>query len=129
MDGIRSTEVTFPKSRRIKRPITLKVAVAHEIRNARKILDGLRQKELQLDFVEVMACPGGCLGGGGQPIPTNAEVRKKRMQAIYARDKILPIRKSHENPAVQAIYQEFLQEPGSQLTEKLLHTKYYKWSK
>ena len=124
MEGMRLAEITFPKSKCLIKPITIKVAVVHEIKNARAVLENLRKGKIELDFVEVMACPGGCLGGGGQPIPTNTEVRKKRQQAIYRRDKELPIRKSHENPAVQTVYKEFLHEPGSPLAEKLLHTSY-----
>jgi NADH-quinone oxidoreductase subunit G/[NiFe] hydrogenase diaphorase moiety small subunit len=72
-----------------------------------------------------MGCPGGCLGGGGQPIPTSPEIRKARAMAIYAEDSAYPIRKSHENPDVLKIYQEFLTEgPCSHLSHKLLHTHY-----
>jgi len=71
-----------------------------------------------------MACPGGCLGGGGQPIPTNAEIRDKRAKAIYEEDAWKPIRKSHENPEVQKIYKDFLGEPLSEVSHHLLHTKY-----
>jgi NADH-quinone oxidoreductase subunit G/[NiFe] hydrogenase diaphorase moiety small subunit len=80
-------------------------------------------------FIEFMACPGGCLGGGGQPIPTNAEIRAKRAEAIYAEDSRYGdqgrARKSHENPAVLRLYQEFIPEgPCSPLSHKLLHTHY-----
>jgi NADH-quinone oxidoreductase subunit G/[NiFe] hydrogenase diaphorase moiety small subunit len=78
-------------------------------------------------FIEFMACPGGCLGGGGQPIPTTPEIRKLRAKAIYAEDESLTLRKSHENPHVVQIYEEFLTEgPGGHLSHKLLHTYYTK---
>nr|WP_028841197.1 iron hydrogenase small subunit [Thermodesulfobacterium hveragerdense] len=71
-----------------------------------------------------MCCPGGCIGGGGQPIPTTVEAREERIKGIYERDKKLPIRKSHENPEIKAIYQEFLKEPLGEKSHKLLHTHY-----
>ncbi|MDP8218395.1 MAG: iron hydrogenase small subunit, partial [Candidatus Theseobacter exili] len=75
-------------------------------------------------FVEIMACPGGCIGGGGQPIPTNMEIRKKRTKAIYSEDEHMARRKSHENPEVIAIYNDFLDKPNSHKSHKLLHTGY-----
>jgi iron only hydrogenase large subunit-like protein len=75
-------------------------------------------------FIEVMACPGGCIGGGGQPIPTNMDIRKKRAEAIYAADSSLPLRKSHENPEVVQLYNEFLHEPLGHESHHLLHTHY-----
>jgi len=77
-------------------------------------------------FIEVMSCPGGCLGGGGQPIPTNPEIREKRLQALYAEEMGLEIRKSHENPEVITLYQDFLEEPLSEKAHDLLHTHYLK---
>lgn len=77
-------------------------------------------------FIEVMACPGGCIGGGGQPIPTNEEIRKKRAEAIYAEDMSMAVRKSHENPEIIKIYKEFLKEPLGEVSHKLLHTTYKK---
>ena len=76
-------------------------------------------------FIEFMGCPGGCLGGGGQPIPTSPEIRAKRAKAIYAEDAAYEIRKSHENPAVAEIYNKFLTDgPCGKLSHKLLHTRY-----
>jgi iron only hydrogenase large subunit-like protein len=75
-----------------------------------------------------MCCPGGCIGGGGQPIPTNWEIRGKRAMAIYEEDKRLPKRKSHENPFIDMIYKEFLKEPLGEKSHHLLHTKYKKRS-
>jgi NADH-quinone oxidoreductase subunit G/[NiFe] hydrogenase diaphorase moiety small subunit/NADP-reducing hydrogenase subunit HndD len=123
--GIKTTEITIPKSRCLAKEMKIKVAVAHEIRNAKKIVEMIKEGECDFDFVEVMACPSGCLGGGGQPYPVNEKIRAKRRKAIYERDKGLPIRKSHENPEVKELYEDFLQEPGGHLSEKLLHTKYF----
>jgi NADH-quinone oxidoreductase subunit G/[NiFe] hydrogenase diaphorase moiety small subunit len=111
---------------------TLKVAVAHGTANAKKIMEDIKAggKFSQCHFIEFMACPGGCLGGGGQPIPTNEEIRKKRAQAIYAEDQSLELRKSHENPHVVQVYEEFLKEgPCGHLSHKLLHTHYTKRGK
>ena len=102
----------------------LRVAVVHEIRNARKLLEDIKAGRAQYDFVEVMACPNGCIGGGGQPQPTNKFVRYARIEAVLERDKNMAVRKSHENPAVKKIYKEFLGSPGSEKAEELLHTKY-----
>ena len=129
MDGIKEAEITIPKGKCNLKPIKLKVAVAHEIRNAKKILESLEKGECDYHFVEVMACPGGCLGGGGQPIPTNQKIRKKRMEGIYKRDKDSPIRKCHENPAIKKIYEEFLKKPGGEMSEKYLHTHFTDRSK
>jgi iron only hydrogenase large subunit-like protein len=73
-----------------------------------------------------MACPGGCIGGGGQPLPVNREILQKRIDAIYQEDASLQCRKSHENPIVNQIYDEFLDKPLSKKAEKLLHTKYFR---
>ncbi|MFB3880917.1 MAG: NADH-dependent [FeFe] hydrogenase, group A6 [Armatimonadota bacterium] len=104
--------------------ISLNVAVAHGLANARKLLDQVRSGEANYHFIEIMCCPGGCLGGGGQPVPTNPEVRKKRAEAIYRADRELPIRKSHENPSVQQLYAEFLGKPLGHKSHELLHTHY-----
>lgn len=105
----------------------LKVAVAHGTANAKKVMEDIKAggKFSECHFIEFMACPGGCIGGGGQPIPTNEEIRKKRAEAIYAEDESLDLRKSHENPHVIKLYEEFLKEgPCSHLSHKLLHTHY-----
>ena len=99
----------------------LKVAVAHTLKNAEELL----KRADEYAFIEVMACPGGCIGGGGQPIGTTNAVRKKRMAALYRLDASLPLRKSHENPEVQAIYQNFFVKPLSQRAHDLLHTHYH----
>ncbi len=106
--------------------VELKVAVAHGLINARTIMDQVVKGESPYHFIEIMACPGGCIGGGGQPIPTNAEIRKKRTEAIYAEDEGKVLRKSHENPEIKQIYKEFLKEPLGHKSHELLHTKYRK---
>jgi NADP-reducing hydrogenase subunit HndD len=106
--------------------VELKCAVAHGLINAKQVMDSIKAGEADFHFVEIMACPGGCLGGGGQPIPTNPEIRKKRAEAIYAEDANLTLRKSHENPEVLKLYKDFLGEPLGELSHHLLHTKYTK---
>jgi len=108
---------------------TLKIAVAHGTANAKKIMEDIRVggKFSECHFIEFMACPGGCLGGGGQPIPTNSEIRKKRAEAIYAEEEGLEYRKSHENPHIVKLYEDFLTDgPCNHLSHKLLHTTYTK---
>jgi len=102
----------------------LKVAIAHGLVNANKLAKAVSTGKASYHFIEIMACPGGCIGGGGQPIPTNIDIRKKRMEAIYMEDTGMPIRKSHENPEVVAIYKEFLIEPNGHKSHELLHTHY-----
>jgi NADH-quinone oxidoreductase subunit G/[NiFe] hydrogenase diaphorase moiety small subunit len=111
---------------------TLKVAVAHGTANAKRIMEDIKEggKFSECHFIEFMACPGGCLGGGGQPIPTTEEIRKKRAQAIYAEDESLSVRKSHENEHVETLYDKFLNDgPCGNLSHKLLHTHYTKRGK
>lgn len=104
--------------------VVLKTVVAHGLTNAKKVMDVVKSGKADWHFIEIMACPGGCIGGGGQPIPTNEEIRKKRAEAIYREDANKKIRKSHENPEVIAIYKEFLDEPNSHKAHELLHTHY-----
>jgi len=106
--------------------VELKCAIAHGLVNAKQVMDKVKSGEADYHFIEFMACPGGCLGGGGQPIPTNPEIRKKRAEAIYAEDGDLPIRKSHENPEIKKLYKDFLKEPLGEVSHRLLHTKYTK---
>jgi len=105
--------------------VDLKVAVAHGLGNAQKVIDQIRDGEAEYHFVEVMTCPGGCIGGGGQPRFTTDEVRKARMQAIFKEDEGRELRKSHENPAVRALYEEYLGAPCGELSHDLLHTHYF----
>jgi NADH-quinone oxidoreductase subunit G/NADP-reducing hydrogenase subunit HndD len=104
--------------------LQLKVAVAHGLANARKLMEKLAAGEADYHFIEIMACPGGCIGGGGQPFPVDREVRQARINGIYRADESLPLRKSHENPAVQQLYKEFLGEPLGEKSHELLHTTY-----
>ena len=106
---------------------TLKVAIAHGTANAKKVMEDIKAGGhfSECHFIEFMACPGGCLGGGGQPIPTSGEIRAARAKAIYAEEKTLTVRKSYENPAVARIYAEFLTEgPCGHKSHELLHTRY-----
>jgi len=102
----------------------VKIAVVHGLANTRNLLEKILAGEVHYHFVEVMACPGGCIGGGGSPIPTDTEIRRQRMEAIYEVDRRLPIRKSHQNPAIKALYEEFLEQPLSHRSHELLHTHY-----
>ncbi len=104
--------------------VELKVAVAHGLANARRVLNAMRAGTADYHFVEVMTCPGGCIGGGGQPRLTDNDVREKRIAAIYKEDEGKKMRKSHENPEVQHLYAEFLKAPLGEKSHKLLHTKY-----
>lgn len=103
---------------------TLHIAIAHTLKNAEILMEQVRKGISPYDFIEVMACPGGCIGGGGQPIGTTNAVKKKRMQALYEIDRSLPVRKSHENPVLQVLYRDFLGEPGQGKAHELLHTSY-----
>lgn len=107
--------------------VTLKVAVAHGTANAKKVMEDIKRGGdlSKCHFIEFMGCPGGCIGGGGQPIPTSPDIRQARARAIYAEDSAYAVRKSHENPDVLKIYEEFLPEgPCSRKSHELLHTHY-----
>ena len=107
----------------------VKVAIAHGTKNAQRLLDAIRAGEKEYQFIEIMACPGGCINGGGQPALSN-DVRMEcdpialRSQALYDEDEAKIIRKSHENPSIKKIYEEFLGEPNGHKSHELLHTKY-----
>lgn len=107
---------------------SITVAVAHGLANARDILEQIRADaaagKRRYDFVEIMACTGGCVGGGGQPIPNTLAQRRSRARGLYREDSGLPRRKSHQNPEVAALYAEFLGKPGSESAHHLLHTRY-----
>ncbi|MCK9202834.1 MAG: NADH-dependent [FeFe] hydrogenase, group A6 [Bacteroidales bacterium] len=104
--------------------VDLNCVVANGLANAKKVMQNVKDGKANYHFIEIMACPGGCLGGGGQPIPTNKDIRSKRKSAIYEEDMGMPIRKSHENPEVAAIYEEFLEKPLGHKSHELLHTHY-----
>ena len=106
----------------------VRVAVVSGLANAGKLLDALAAGEVSYDFVEVMACPGGCSGGGGQPIHDGEDHAAQRGQRLYALDQESPIRFSHENPTIQTLYQEYLGHPLSETAHHLLHTDQRKWT-
>ncbi|MEA4924136.1 MAG: NADH-dependent [FeFe] hydrogenase, group A6 [Syntrophomonadaceae bacterium] len=117
-DGMKEAEVDLAGTK-------VKVAVANSLGNARKIMDEIKAGTSPYHFIEVMCCPGGCIGGGGQPIPSTIAKRKERIDAIYAEDAGLPLRKSHENPEVKILYEDFLHEPLGHKSHELLHTHYH----
>jgi len=105
--------------------LEIKVAVAHGLGNAKTLLKQIEKGESPYAFIEVMACPGGCIGGGGQPIKSTMDVKAKRINAIYKIDEDLPLRKSHKNPDVMKLYEDFLGEPLGHKSHELLHTHYH----
>lgn len=107
----------------------VRVAVAHGLGNARKLIERVKEDKTAYHFIEIMACPGGCVGGGGQPIPVNNEIRALRAKALYMEDERLTYRKSHENPSIKRLYAEFLGEPLGEKSHHLLHTHYTPRSK
>jgi len=108
---------------------TVRVAVASGLANAKKLLDRVKSGQAQYDFIEIMGCPGGCINGGGQPSQP-AEVRnftdvvKLRASALYQQDSGTKLRRSHENPVVTQVYQEYLGQPGGHKAHEILHTRY-----
>jgi NADP-reducing hydrogenase subunit HndD len=127
MEGVKEVlvkiEATLPEWSFLE-GVELRTVTAHGLTNAKYVMERVKSGEGVYHFIEIMACPGGCIGGGGQPIPTNMAIRKKRAEAIYMEDAGKPLRKSHENPEVIAIYKEFLGEPLSHKSHELLHTHY-----
>ena len=112
----------------------VKVAVCSGLSNVAKLLDAVRAGEKTYHFIEVMCCPGGCINGGGQPIqPASVrnfvDVKGLRSKALYAADKDMPVRKSHQNPAIKVVYDEFFGKPGSHVAHEVLHTAYVKREK
>jgi NADH-quinone oxidoreductase subunit G len=122
LDGIREAEVDF-KTRK------LKVAVVNGTGNAKKLLKEIKEGKRNYDFVEVMACMGGCIGGGGQPKSLDPDIIKKRARAIYSIDEMSVIRRSHENPEIIQLYEEFIGEPNGHIAHHYLHTHYTDRSK
>ncbi len=104
--------------------IPVKVAITNGLGNARKVLDKIRTGEADYHFIEVMCCPGGCIGGGGAPISCDPDIRTKRCNAMYCEDERMELRKSHENPAVKELYETFLEKPLGHKSHELLHTHY-----
>jgi NADH-quinone oxidoreductase subunit G/NADP-reducing hydrogenase subunit HndD len=102
----------------------LKVAVVNTLGHARRLAEKIRKGEADYHFVEVMACPGGCAGGGGQIYGLEKERILQRIQSLYALELTRPIRQSYKNPHIQALYKEYLEKPGSHRAHELLHTRY-----
>ena len=124
-EGIRVAEVEVDG-------INMRVAVANTLGKARELLEAIKSGKKKIHFMEVMACPGGCIGGGGQPIPTTEDIVKKRAKALYTDDEKSTVRKSYMNPQVKELYKNFLGKPGSEMAHRLLHTHYEKrslWAK
>ncbi|MGM0566717.1 MAG: NADH-dependent [FeFe] hydrogenase, group A6 [Bacteroidota bacterium] len=127
MQGVREAAIEIKGTKpewKFLEGVTLKVAIAHGLANAKKLMEKVESGKADYHFIEIMGCPGGCLGGGGQPIPTSPEIREERARAIYEEDESMPVRKSHENPEIQSIYADFLGEPLSHKSHDLLHTHY-----
>lgn len=123
LEGVREATIDFDG-------LPVRIGIAHGLGNARKLLDDVRSGKSQFHAIEVMACPGGCIGGGGQPLHHgNSEIIKARVAAIYAEDKKKPLRKSHENPFIIKLYEEFLGSPNSEKAHHLLHTHYFERKK
>jgi NADP-reducing hydrogenase subunit HndD len=119
MEGVRSATIDFDG-------LPLNIGIAHGLANARKLLEDVRAGKSKFHAIEVMACPGGCIGGGGQPLHHgNSEVIKARAKALYTEDSNKPLRKSHENPFIIKLYEEFLGQPNSEKAHHLLHTHYF----
>ncbi|WP_312814857.1 NADH-dependent [FeFe] hydrogenase, group A6 [Sedimentibacter sp.] len=130
IEGVKEASVVLPIE---GKDTEIMVAVAHGTANAAKVLNAVKNGEKQYHFIEVMACPGGCVHGGGQShVSAKARLdvnpKSKRADALYELDRSLPLRKSHKNPEVIKLYEEFLKEPNSHLSHKLLHTHYNKKS-
>lgn len=117
MEGIKEATIDMKGTK-------VRVCIAHTLANARKVMEMVKDGTAPYDFIEIMACPGGCISGGGNAPRTWAKV-KKRAEAIYAEDRNLPIRKSHESPEIKMVYEEFLGEPCSEKSHELLHTHYF----
>jgi iron only hydrogenase large subunit-like protein len=125
LEGIKEASVTLTPE------LTVNVAVAHGLANAHKLMEVVKSGKRQYHFIEIMACPGGCVGGGGQPLVSGPvrmrlpeDYRKLRAKALYNEDKDLPLRKSHVNPAIQKLYETYLGKPLGEKSHKLLHTHF-----
>ena len=121
LDGVKEAAVTVGDLGEVR------VAVAHGLANARQLMDRIREGKANYHFIEIMCCPGGCIAGGGQPIPTNNEIRRLRSEALYRDDAgVQKKRQSHENESVKKLYETFLKEPLGHKSHELLHTQYKK---
>jgi NADH-quinone oxidoreductase subunit G len=106
----------------------VRVAVASGLGNARALVEAIRKREAQYDFVEIMACPGGCAGGGGQPIAMGRELAMERGDRLFNLDEHALVRYSHENAAIDKLYGEYLEKPLSHRAHELLHFDHHKWT-
>jgi NADP-reducing hydrogenase subunit HndD len=123
LEGIRTATIDFDG-------IPINIGIAHQLGNARKLLDGIRSGMYNFHAIEIMACPGGCIGGAGQPLHRgDSNIIRARFDAIYREDAGKPIRKSHENPYIIKLYEEFLGHPMSEKAHHLLHTHYFEKQK
>jgi NADP-reducing hydrogenase subunit HndD len=119
MEGIRSAAIDFDGQE-------IRIGIAHGLGNARKLLNEIKEGISHYHAIEIMACPGGCIGGGGQPLHHgDVNILKARASAIYKEDQGKQIRKSHENPFIKKLYEEYLNEPMSKRSHELLHTAYF----
>ena len=119
MQGLREATIDFDG-------LPLRIGIAHGLGNARKLLEDIQSGKSHYHAIEIMSCPGGCIGGGGQPYHHgNSEILTKRQQALYREDELKCIRKSHENPYIIKLYDEFLGKPMSSKAHSLLHTHYF----
>jgi NADP-reducing hydrogenase subunit HndD len=128
LEGVKEVSVTIPTAVpewKFLEGVTVKLAVAHGLANADRLIRKVKAGEASYHFIEVMSCPGGCIGGGGQPRFTTDDVRRARMRAIFAEDEGKPLRMSHENPAVATLYRDFLGRPLGERSHHLLHTHYH----
>ena len=126
--GVKEVAITIPDTMpewKFLKGQTLNLAVAHGLANAERLIQKVQAGEAHYHFIEVMACPGGCIGGGGQPRFTTNEVRLARMKAIFAEDEGKQLRLTHENPSVALLYRDFLGQPFSEKSHHLLHTHYH----
>ncbi|MGI6369781.1 MAG: 4Fe-4S binding protein [Ignavibacteria bacterium] len=117
-EGIREINLTVGE-------LELKIAVVHGLKNAKKVVQDIKEGRKIYHFVEVMTCPGGCIGGAGQPVYFDKAIRTERIKGLYSADKMLQMQKSQENPYIQELYKNFLGEVGGEKAHKLLHTHYY----
>lgn len=132
LERVKSAEFTISEAKpawSFLNGITVKIAATSGLKGASILLDEIKSGKSPYHFIEVMGCPGGCISGGGQPRPTDNETRLKRIQALYSEDEGKAIRKSHENPYITELYEEFLGQPLGHKSHELLHTTYTKKSK
>jgi len=118
-EGVREATIDFDG-------LPIRIGIAHGLGNARKLLEDVKAGKSNFHAIEIMACPGGCIGGGGQPLHHgDSSILKARQMALYEEDRNKPIRKSHENPFIVKLYKEFLGKPMSEKAHHLLHTHYF----